>query len=94
MASAILGVHLHKALSIRVPLLKENLVGDVILGKKLCDIILSRYSLNQYWSLVCFKKIHVKITEISAFTIFIVNEFKNSRQNFYSLGPNFSEENS
>ena len=46
MASDILGVHLHKALSIRVPLLRENLVGKVILGKKLCDIILSKYSLN------------------------------------------------
>ena len=37
----ILGVYLHKTLSIRVPLLKENLVGNVILGKKFCDITLS-----------------------------------------------------
>ena len=57
MASDILGVHLHKALLIRVHLLKENLVGKVILGKKLCDIILSKYSLNIGLSFVLIKSI-------------------------------------
>ena len=36
---------LYRAVSISVPFWSENLVGKVILGKKLCAIIESRYSL-------------------------------------------------
>ena len=41
---------LQKKLSINVPLYVENIVGRVILGKKLCDITVSKKSLKASFS--------------------------------------------
>ena len=48
---------LHIKLSIKVPLLSDNLVGNVILGKKLFDVSISRYSLNIVFSFILSKSI-------------------------------------
>ena len=48
---------LHIKLSIKVPLLSDNLVGNVILGKKLYDVSISRYSLNIVFSFILSKSI-------------------------------------
>ena len=46
---------LHIKLSIKVPLFSDNLVGNVILGKKLYDVSISRYSLNIGFSFILSK---------------------------------------
>ena len=43
-ASKKLFVNLHRKLSISVPRCSENLVGNVIFGKKLCSSMESKYS--------------------------------------------------
>ena len=50
-------VSLHKKLSISVPRCSENVVGNVILGKKPCALIMSKYSLNTGFSLIFSKSI-------------------------------------
>ena len=50
-------VSLHKKLSIGVPQCSENLVGNVILEKKPCALIMSKYSLNTGFSLIFSKSI-------------------------------------
>ena len=37
---------LHRILSIKVPLICDNLVGSVICGSRLCDVIRSKNSLH------------------------------------------------
>ena len=50
-------VSLHKKLPVSVPRCSENLVGNVILEKKPCALIMSKYSLNTSFSLLFSKSI-------------------------------------